>query len=373
MAHGFDPIFPDDLARLHPLTCDEDTAFQESGHRYAIRVQNSWTSEGLVSVTGWIKTYVPEEKTDFFAFAAMRTAKSINQKFLEAVERGAPYPEELYDKVDRADWEGAARCQRHQSTAAAEFGARILGEPRFVRLPYNRDVDEDLRNNFTRWRDLEPKTLEAFAEIFGPYEPRVLALPPFLTGNDVRDLWPRFGTRFHHDAEHYLNGHAPTYTQAFPEWRQFLNFVELLKAKGHAPYRTELTMSVPALMLCGQADFVARKEDGTYVLYDWKRTASIRADGRDPYTDKAPQMLPPWAHRKATSRSTYEIQLNVYRQMLMTYGLEVGELYLVCFHRDFDDFQLVPVPVIKAGSDTPDARALRQMVADRKRAVAASM
>lgn len=370
MLVGFDPIFPDDLARLHPMTCDEDTAFQESGHKYAIRIQNSWTTDNLISVTGWIKMYEPDDKKEFFKFAAMRAAKSINQKFMDALDKqGGKYPEELYDKIDKTDWEGAVRIHRRQTSVALEFGNHILTNPRFVRLPYNKDVDDELRNKYTQWRDAPEKSVDLFTAIFGEHEARVVAMPPYLTGNDMSDLNPRFGTRLHHDAEHHLNGHAPKYTQHHPEWRQFLEFVDYLHAQNQTPFRTEITMSIPSMLVCGQADFVARKEDGTYVLYDWKRTASIRQDGNDLYTKDAPDMLPPWSHRKATSRNTYGIQLNLYRQMLMTYGVDVTEMYLVCIHKDFARFQLIPVPIIKGGSNSPDAVALRQMVDDRKRVV----
>lgn len=370
---GFDPIFPDDLAKLHPMTCDEDTAFQESGHRYAIRIRNTgeWTTENLISVTGWIKTYEPDTKKEFFKFTRMRAAKSINQKFMEALShRDGAYPPELYDKVDRTDWEGAVRVHRKQTSVALEFGDHILCNPKFVRMPYNKDADADLRTKYEQWKSLPEKTLDAFTSIFGEHETRIIAMPPNLTENDMSELNPRFGTRLHHDAEHHLNGHAPKYTMHHPEWTQFLRFVEYLRAQNQTPFRTEITMSVPDLLVCGQADFLAKKEDGTFVLYDWKRTPSIRADGNDLHTRDAPDMLPPWSHRKCTSRNTYGIQLNIYRQMLMTYGIQVNEMYLVCFHRDFGtEYQLVPVPIIKAGTDSPDARALRQMVADRKRAV----
>ncbi len=465
---GFDPLFPDDLAKLHPLSCDRDTCFQESGHKYAVKIDGEWTTDDLISVTGWIKTYVPaEEKDDVFKFAAMRQAKSINAEFVagappivakifdkpvdvvddevfseviplalrvvedarraeedskrpkpvtlpvdpafeaafdeyinnhpdnirmpmcdkdippppkrkrarkipvavEAPPADGSYPAKLYDKVDREDWEGAMRCAKGESSVAVEFANHIRSDPKFVRMPYDYDADYELREKFAKWKE-SSKTPEAYADVFGVYEPRVLALPPFLTGNDVRELWPRFGTRLHRDVEHYFNGHPPKFVHSFVEWEQFLRFVDHMKTQNHEPYRTEVTMSVPSLRLCGQADFVARKPDGKFVLYDWKRTASIRADGKDPYAKNAGPMLPPWQHRANTSRNTYEIQLNIYRQMLKSYGVDVDEMYLVCFHKDHKDYQLVPVKCIMAHSPTcPDAAALRRMIKERADAI----
>lgn len=394
---GFDPLFPDDLARLHPLSCDQDTMFQESGHRYAVRIENGWTTEGILSVTGWIKLYTPKDNDDVFKFAAMRKAKEINGRFLDSLkpvdsfekemyeeeadttddeskpkfvvrarETGV-YPHDLYDMVDETDWKSAILCYTKLSSTAEEFGEQIAHTPGFVRMPYTKDSDDELKEKFEKWK-ASSKTLSEFASIFGPHELRVLAVPPNLTGNDIRDsLWTRYGTRLHRDIEYHLNGHPPTYTHNFVEWRQFRRFLAWMESRGHVPFRTELTMSVPALRVCGQADFVAKKADGTYVLYDWKRTASMKHDGKDPYSDRAAPLLPPWSHRRNTSRDKYTIQLNLYRQFIKSYGLEVTEMYLVCFHKDHEDFLLIPVPIFKAGSDTPDGRALRQMVEERKK------
>lgn len=395
---GFDPLFPDDLAKQFPLSCDQDTMFQEHGHRYAVRIDNSWTTEGLISATGWIKMYTPKDNDDVFKFAAMRRAKEINAQFTESMApinpferefyeeaadttddeskpklvvrpKKAVYPTELYDMVDESDWMGAVRCYQKTSSTAAEFGDQILHTPGFVRMPYAKMSDAELGANFDKWKT-SSKTLDEFTTIFGPHELRVLAVPPYLTGNDIQgSLWTRYGTRLHRDIEYYLNGHEPKYTQNFVEWEQFQRFLKWMRSKGHEPFRTELTMSVPALRLCGQADFLAKKADGTIVLYDWKRTASMKPDGNDPYSDKAPPMLPPWSHRKSTSRDKYTIQANLYRQMIQNYGMKVSEIYLVCFHKSHPDFLLIPIEIFKAGSDTPDGRALRRMVEDRKKAI----
>lgn len=196
---------------------------------------------------------------------------------------------------------------------------------------------------------------------------RMLAVPPHLTGNDVRELWPRFGTRLHYDIEHHMNGHPPKHTLNFPEWKQVLSFMDYLNKRGEKPFRTELTMSIPALRLCGQADFVSIKMiDGRYVLWDWKRTPNIYKRTKKP-------MLPPWSHRTCTNLNKYEIQLNIYRQMLKTYGIQVDEMYLVIFHKSYPDYKLIRVNPILGQGDSLDAKAMRQMVQDRKRAVDAMM
>jgi hypothetical protein len=358
----FDPIFPDDLARLHPLPCDQDTAFQEAGHIYAIRVNNSWTTEGLTSVTAWIGTYLGETD-DKFKFIAMRKAKSLNEKFL--CRSSDEYPTELYDMIDKEDWDGSVHVTHRICTTAEAFAHRIVSDKKFIRLPYTKDSDSELELKVKEWRELTEPSLDEYIRIFSsdPYDMRMLAVLPHLTGHDVRELWPRFGTRLHYDIEHHLNGHPPKHTLNFPEWKQVLKFMEYLKSKGEVPFRTELTMSIPALRLCGQADFISRKPDGKFVLYDWKRTASIEVDSKE-------MMLPPWSHRTCSSKNKYSIQLNMYRQMLKTYGIEVEEMYLVCFHTNYGQtYKLVPIRCIMGQGDSLDAKALRQMVRDRKRQV----
>jgi hypothetical protein len=363
----FDPIYPDELAVAHPLICDEDTKFQELNHVYAIRVNNSWTTEGVISVTKWIKEYEPEDSK--FEMIAVRKAKSLNSMFNATASL---YPRStLYDLIDERDWNASVACVQGKAKAADAFAHRILSDPKFVRLPYKKDTNDELRTKYEYWKQEPNKTLEFFTECFGDYEPRVMAALPHLTGNDVRDLWPRFGTRLHHDIEYYLNNRRdPAYTGECVEWKQVMKFMRYLEENGYTAFRTELTMSVPSLLLCGQADFIAKKPDGKFILFDWKRTSSVRADGKDPYVNDAKPMLGPWSHRKCTSRNKYTIQLNIYRQMLKTYKIEVDEMFLVCFHKDFGEtYNLVPIQIFVALGDHPDSKAIRQMIEDRRKSI----
>ena len=337
---------------------------------YAIRLADgTWTTRGVISVTGWIKNYIGADRSAFFRSSARRKAKRLNELF--RASHDFAYPTELYDILDERDWAAsvASAVTRQEPTGEAFRHMLELNADAFVRLPYGSEVDADLRQRFYRWRSGEPEARRTpgwFAECFGEHEPRVVAALPHLTGWDVDALNPRFGTRLHYDIEHYLNGLEPKYTVGTKDWAQFLAFnEEVLKARGHEPFRTELTMSVASIMLCGQLDFLARTSDGRFILYDWKRTATIREDGNDLYLVDAKPMLPPWAHRTDSNRNQYMIQLNVYRQMLKKYGIDVSEMYLVCFHGTLDKYQLIPVSCIAAGDSTPDAVALRTMVRDR--------
>lgn len=369
----FDPIFPSELARANPLPCDEDAAFQEEAHVYAVKgPEGDWITNGVISITGWIKRYETKNDADFEK-PAERKAKEFNELFMEYERIGRGYPQSLYDMIDEADWVGSAACRSGTKSAAEAFAHRLLDDAGFVRAPPY--ADAELVQKCAAWRALGAKrSLEKFTEIFGTYEPRALAAPPHLIGSDVRALWPRYGTRVHHDIEMYFNGYTePKWAKGREEWTQFLEFVEThLKEKGYEPFRTELTMGLGALRVCGQLDFLARKPNGKYALYDWKRTDKLKDYKEDKDLARAKPFRAPWSHRVDSARNKYTIQINLYRQMLKSYKIDVDEMYLVSVHKDHPNFQLISVPCVAADRpDCPDARALREMVIARKAEVRA--
>jgi ATP-dependent exoDNAse (exonuclease V) beta subunit len=78
----------------------------------------------------------------------------------------------------------------------------------------------------------------------------------------------------HWNIEHYLNDVA--IAPRIPEFQQFLQFhADVIQARKIRPYRTEWRIAAPDLSLGGSVDFVGRREDGSYVLMDWKRSKNL--------------------------------------------------------------------------------------------------
>lgn len=140
----------------------------------------------------------------------------------------------------------------------------------------------------------------------------------------------RRGTLMHWHIECILNGytlampHSPEISMFFIFKREFLDFLGLV------PHRTEMSMFHCGLCLAGQADFICRDINGTFVIIDWKRCKSI-----DEYGFNGKVQLAPLDHLPHCNFMVYSLQLNIYRHILESeYGLSVSGMYLVVLHPD---------------------------------------
>ena len=84
-------------------------------------------------------------------------------------------------------------------------------------------------------------------------------------------------------------------------------------------------------------------EDGTYELYDWKR--SNKVDPND--TNQWSNGINGLEHLSDTSYIHYCLQQNLYRYMLeKNYGIKINRMNLVVLHPDFMSYKVVPVPIM---------------------------
>ena len=159
------------------------------------------------------------------------------------------------------------------------------------------------------------------------------------TDKEITDEWSEngriaseAGTKMHLAIEQFLNDAAdliPADVLASVEWKYFNQFW-----KDHGddlePYRMEWEVWVEEIKLAGSIDGVfRRKSDGTFLIYDWKRSKDIKSD--NPFGTG----FPPVDHLADTNYWHYTLQLNVYRWILETYyGLTISEMYLVILHPD---------------------------------------
>lgn len=164
------------------------------------------------------------------------------------------------------------------------------------------------------------------------------------TGRDPQEIlaqWEReserarsLGTAMHDRIEHfYLNGHSDTQpdTDVFPLFRQFAAHTHL------HPYRTEWKIYHEDYGIAGTLDFLERRPDGTFNIYDWKRSSKlVESTGRIICTSRfGKRGFKPVQHLEDCSYWHYALQLNVYSYILeQKYGIRVSGLYLGVFHPD---------------------------------------
>ncbi len=129
------------------------------------------------------------------------------------------------------------------------------------------------------------------------------------------------------------------------EHQQFLQFISDYNI---CPYRQEWPVFDIDLNLAGTIDLVCKNDDGSFTIYDWKRSRKVCDAQGHP-------IVTPFGNKKAshgldvpdTSYYHYCIQQNLYRYMLQrNYGIRVTALNLVVLCPDYDRYHLVGVPLM---------------------------
>lgn len=178
----------------------------------------------------------------------------------------------------------------------------------------------------------------------------------------LREVWEskgaiasQAGTFLHKQIEDYLNGkqipdllcdvcyngnfvkHNET-VDISREWSYFKAFE---RNTVFHPFRTEWRIYDADARIAGTLDFVCCCPDGTYEIYDWKRSNKIDPTERNPWANG----LNGLERLTDTSYIHYCLQQNLYRYMLQkNYGIKVSRMNLVVLHPELPTYRVVPVP-----------------------------
>ena len=145
------------------------------------------------------------------------------------------------------------------------------------------------------------------------------------------------GTLMHFHIEQYLNG-CEIESPCSPEFEQFLALQDEVIQDHKIPFRMELSVYSKSLNVAGQIDALFKQADGTFVIWDWKRSKFLRYDSRS-------QMKEPLDHIPDANTWHYFIQLNIHRRILEEdYAVPVSAMYLGVFHPSRSQPLCVRVP-----------------------------
>ena len=148
------------------------------------------------------------------------------------------------------------------------------------------------------------------------------------------------GTLMHFHIEQYLNG-CVIESPWSPEFEQFLALHEQVIQDNQIPFRTELSVYSKSLSIAGQIDAVFKQTDGTFALWDWKRSKLLRYDSRSQMKEE------PLDHLPDVNAWHYFLQLNISLRILQDdYGLPVSAMYLGVFHPSRNQPLCVQVPLM---------------------------
>lgn len=178
----------------------------------------------------------------------------------------------------------------------------------------------------------------------------------------LREVWEskgsvasQAGTFLHKQIEDYLNGkeipdllcdvcYQGNYvkcSQRLDISREWSYFKAFERNTPFVPFRTEWRIYDADARMAGTLDFVCACPDGTYEIYDWKRSNKIDPLERNPWASG----LNGLDHLTDTSYSHYCLQQNLYRYMLQkNYGLKVSRMNLVVLHPELPTYRVVPIP-----------------------------
>lgn len=190
----------------------------------------------------------------------------------------------------------------------------------------------------------------------------------------IKDKWEATGkesqvegTKLHKQIERFYNGmDVKQYsddTKHTPEFAMFLKFHADV-SNMFIPVVAEKMMfaDVDKERICGQADMIFRKVDGTHCLVDWKRVKKI--DKTNGFRSK---MLAPWEHLDNCNFNHYSLQLNIYRYMLQKYyNFNITQLLLVVLHPINTAYKIVTVSIMeKEVSDLLEHRKVKPLYSEK--------
>lgn len=148
-----------------------------------------------------------------------------------------------------------------------------------------------------------------------------------------RDL----GTDLHLQIENYFNG------EDYDEPEEFEYFLNFIDDHDHLDtFRTEWRVFDESKLIAGTIDYVSKNSDGTYSIYDWKRSKNVV----DSYNGGGPKREHPFGngfgplrHIDDTSYNKYCLQQGIYRRILEKhYDIEITDMFLVVIHPNYSDY-----------------------------------
>lgn len=142
---------------------------------------------------------------------------------------------------------------------------------------------------------------------------------------------------------HFCHHGKPETVNIETEKRYFLQFVNDYAIE---PYRQEWPVYDKELNVAGTIDLICQEDDGTFTIYDWKRSTKVVNALGQPITEAfGGRMSFNGINLPDTSYYHYCVQQNLYRYMLeQHYGVKVRAMNLVVLHPSYPSYYVVQVP-----------------------------
>lgn len=145
------------------------------------------------------------------------------------------------------------------------------------------------------------------------------------------------GTQMHKDIENYLKGEEVQ--GDYKEFKMFKCFYhERILAQGLKFYAAEKIIELPQHNIAGTVDALFQKNNGDFVMVDWKRSKHLIIDGY-PRKFGFGRGLSVLSHLDNSSYYKYEMQQSFYKYILeKEYKIRISSMILVVLHPDYDKY-----------------------------------
>lgn len=158
----------------------------------------------------------------------------------------------------------------------------------------------------------------------------------------------RMGTLMHERIERYYLGHPVD-----PAWMAdgaFSRFAAFAWKVRLCPFRTEWRIYHEESRLAGTLDFLAACADGSFEIWDWKRSNKVVDSCGNPITDNSfgRTALTPLDHLPDTTFWHYALQVSIYRYILEAkYDMRISGARLGIFHPQHTSFFVALLPYLR--------------------------
>lgn len=188
-----------------------------------------------------------------------------------------------------------------------------------------------------------------FTQFDAEYFSKKKAIELGISTQEILDMWERkgkesrdLGTAMHKKIEKFYLNVISEDDETFRLFKMFAAQVKL------APYRTEWAVYDDEHGIAGTIDFVDY-QNGKYVIYDWKRSSKIIANGQPIKVNRFGKKAKfPITHINDTTYYHYALQLSLYRYILeKNYGIQISDLRLGIFHPTYDRPYVISLPYLE--------------------------
>lgn len=148
------------------------------------------------------------------------------------------------------------------------------------------------------------------------------------------------GTQMHKDIENFLKGKL--YNDAYKEFKMFRKFYdECILSQNLTFYDAEKIIEFPQHNIAGTVDALFQKENGEFVIVDWKRSKHLIIDGF-PRKYGFGRGLSVLSHLDNSSYYKYEMQQSFYKYILeKEYSMRISSMILVVLHPEYDKYYTI--------------------------------